>query len=158
LAGSRVLPGGTTAAPQDRAPARPLVLAAEYDGIIHPIAVEYLTGVIHQADTSGAALVVIVLRTSGGLLDSAQAIVSRLIQSHAPVVVFVEPAGARVPSAGFILTMAADVAVIALGTHIGAAHPVSGSSFTLSAQQIPGTNAGRARVKSMETRWQEIST
>ena len=62
---------------------------------------------------------------AGGLLDSTRAIVSRMITSRAPVVVFVGPAGARAASAGFMLMMAADVAAMAPGTHIGAAHPVS---------------------------------
>jgi membrane-bound serine protease (ClpP class) len=67
-----------------------------------------------------------VLRTPGGLLDSTRDIVSRMITSRAPVAVFVGPAGGRAASAGFILILAADVAVMAPGTHIGAAHPVSG--------------------------------
>ena len=50
-----------------------------------------------------------------------------MITSRAPVVVFVGPAGGRAASAGFILMLAADVAVMAPGTHIGAAHPVSGN-------------------------------
>lgn len=108
-------------------PDRPLVIVAELDGIVHPISAEYLTEAIDQADTSGAAAVIIVLRTPGGLLDSTRTIVSRIITSRAPVVVFVGPAGARAASAGFIITLAADVAVMAPGTHIGAAHPVSGS-------------------------------
>jgi membrane-bound serine protease (ClpP class) len=105
---------------------RPIVLVAELDGIIHPIAAEYLDGVIDQADTSNAALVVVILRTPGGLLDSTQTMVSRIIASRAPVVVFVSPSGARAASAGFVLTIAADVAAMSPGTHIGAAHPVSG--------------------------------
>ena len=106
---------------------KPLAVVAEFDGIIHPIATEYIDQAITQADASSAAVVVIILRTPGGLLDSTQDIVSRLIKSRAPVVVFVGPSGARAASAGFILTIAADVAVMAPGTHIGAAHPVSGT-------------------------------
>lgn len=108
-----------------------IAYVAELDGIIHPIAAEYLTGVIDLADTAGADLVVVILRTPGGLLDSTRTIVSRMITSRAPVVVFVGPAGARAASAGFVLTMAADVAVMAPGTHIGAAHPVSSGGQAL---------------------------
>jgi membrane-bound serine protease (ClpP class) len=112
---------------------RPLALVAELDGIIHPVSAEYLTGVIDQADAAGATVVVIVLRTPGGLLDSTRDIVTRMINSRAPVVVFVGPAGGRAASAGFILTLAADVAAMAPGTHIGAAHPVSGSGEAMDA-------------------------
>ena len=111
---------------QAQSTGRPTVVVAELDGIIHPIAAEYLTGVIDDADRSNAELVVVVLRTPGGLLESTRTIVSRIISSHAPVVVFVGPSGARAASAGFVLTLAADVAAMAPGTHIGAAHPVSG--------------------------------
>jgi membrane-bound serine protease (ClpP class) len=106
---------------------RPLVVVAEYDGIIHPIAAEYFAETIDAADTGSAALVVFVLRTPGGLLDSTRDIVSRMIRSRAPVAVLVAPSGARAASAGFIIAIAADVMAMATGTHIGAAHPVSGS-------------------------------
>ena len=105
----------------------PTVVVAELDGIIQPISAEYLTEVIEQADTSSADLVVFILRTPGALLDSTRTIVSRMITSRAPVAVFVGPAGGRAASAGFVLTIAADIAAMAPGTHIGAAHPVSGS-------------------------------
>jgi membrane-bound serine protease (ClpP class) len=105
---------------------RPLAIVAELDGIIHPVSAEYLTGIIDQSDAAGADVVIIVLRTPGGLLDSTRDIVSRMIRSRAPVVVFVGPAG-------FILTLAADVAVMAPGTHIGAAHPVSGTGQAMDA-------------------------
>jgi membrane-bound serine protease (ClpP class) len=105
----------------------PIAVVAELDGIIHPIAVEYIDQAITQAETARADVVVIVLRTPGGLLDSTRDIVSRMIASRVPVVVFVGPSGARAASAGFVITVAADVAVMAPGTHIGAAHPVSGT-------------------------------
>jgi membrane-bound serine protease (ClpP class) len=101
------------------------ILLIEYDGIIHPIAAEFLDEVITRADTSGARAVVLMLRTPGGLLESTRTIVSRMIAARTPVVVYVAPSGARAASAGFIVTLAADVAVMAPGTHIGAAHPVS---------------------------------
>jgi membrane-bound serine protease (ClpP class) len=110
---------------------RPTIVVGELDGIIHPIAAEYLTAVIDEADTSSASLVVVVLRTPGGLLESTRTIVSRIITSRAPVAVFVGPSGARAASAGFVLTIAADVAAMAPGTHIGAAHPVSGGGEKL---------------------------
>jgi membrane-bound serine protease (ClpP class) len=103
------------------------VIVTEIDGIIQPITAEYFTDAIDVGDTSGAELVVLVLRTPGGLLDSTRSMVSRMITSRAPVVVFIGPSGARAASAGFILLMAADVAVMAPATHAGAAHPVSGS-------------------------------
>jgi membrane-bound serine protease (ClpP class) len=107
------------------APAAPRAIVAEYDGIIHPIAAEIVDQAISRADATGAAVTVIVLRTPGGLLESTRTIISRMIAARAPVVLFVGPAGARAASAGFIIVLAADVAVMAPGTHIGAAHPVT---------------------------------
>lgn len=137
-----VLAAAATAAPgraQTTPGDRPRVVVAELDGIIHPVSAEYLLGAIDVADTSDADLVVIILRTPGGLLDSTRTIVSRMITSRAPVVVFVGPSGARAASAGFVLTIAADVASMAPGTHIGAAHPVSGSG-----QAMDDTTAKKA--------------
>jgi membrane-bound serine protease (ClpP class) len=131
-----------------QAPDRPLAVVAEFDGIIHPISAEYLTETIDQADTSGADVVVFILRTPGGLLNSTRAIVSRMITSRAPVVVFVGPSGSRAASAGFVIALAADVAVMAPGTHIGAAHPVSGSGEAVdetTAQKAASDTAAYAR-------------
>ncbi len=100
-------------------------IVADYDGIIHPIAVEFFDDVIRRADESQARVAVLTLRTPGGLLDSTRAMVSRMISSKTPVVVYVAPSGARAASAGFLIILAADVAVMAPGTHIGAAHPVA---------------------------------
>ncbi|HVL65939.1 MAG TPA: nodulation protein NfeD [Vicinamibacterales bacterium] len=104
----------------------PVVYTAEVDGIIHPVAAEYVRGAVERADAAGAALLVITLRTPGGLLDSTRDINNAIIAARTPVAVFVGPSGNRAASAGFLITIAADIAAMAPGTHIGAAHPVSG--------------------------------
>jgi membrane-bound serine protease (ClpP class) len=104
----------------------PIVYVAEIDGIIHPIATAYVRKTIAEADAAGANLVVLFLRTPGGLVDSTRDINTAIIQAKTPVAVFVSPPGSRAASAGFLITMAADVAAMSPGTHIGAAHPVSG--------------------------------
>ncbi|MEZ5292770.1 MAG: nodulation protein NfeD [Vicinamibacterales bacterium] len=105
----------------------PVVYAAVVDSIIQPVSAEYMTATLDRADEAGAALVVFTLRTPGGLVDSTRAIITHMVAAKTPVAVFVAPSGARAASAGFILTIAADVAAMAPGTHIGAAHPVDGS-------------------------------
>lgn len=105
----------------------PKVYTAEIDGIIHPVAAEYLREVIAKADATGAALVVITLRTPGGLVDSTRDINNAIVHAKTPVAVFVGPSGNRAASAGFLIIMAADIAAMAPATHIGAAHPVAGN-------------------------------
>lgn len=120
-------------------PAPPAVFSAVVDSIIHPVSAEYMIHTLERADREHAALVVFTLRTPGGLVDSTRAVVTRMVASRAPVAVFVAPAGARAASAGFILTIAADVAAMAPGTHIGAAHPVGGNG-----QKLDDTMAAKA--------------
>ncbi len=105
----------------------PLVHVAEVDALIHPASAEFIVQTLDDADAAGADAVVLVLRTPGGLVDSTRDINTAIIESRVPVVVFVGPSGARAASAGFLITIAADVAAMAPGTHIGAAHPVAGS-------------------------------
>lgn len=121
LATAIAVPGAATASP-----GAPIVYAATVDGIIHPVSAEYMIDTLDRADRAGAALVVFTLRTPGGLVESTRDIVSHIIAARTPVAVFVSPAGARAASAGFILIIAADVAAMSPGTHIGAAHPVDG--------------------------------
>ena len=52
-------------------------------------------------------------------------IVQAISNAKVPVIVYVYPKGARAASAGVFVTLAADVAAMAPGTNIGAAHPVS---------------------------------
>jgi membrane-bound serine protease (ClpP class) len=113
------------------APGAPVVIAAEVNSIIHPVSAEFMMETIERADSQNAALVLFTLRTPGGLVDSTRDIVEKMISSRTPVAVYVAPSGARAASAGFIITIAADVAAMAPGTHIGAAHPVSGGGAAM---------------------------
>jgi membrane-bound serine protease (ClpP class) len=113
-------------APLRAASDQPAVYAADVDSIIHPVSAEYMIETMARADHEGAALVVFTLRTPGGLVESTRDIITHMVAAKTPVVIFIAPSGARAASAGFLLTIAADVAAMAPGTHIGAAHPVSG--------------------------------
>ena len=112
---------------QEEPRGRPVVYVAEVEALIHPVSAEYIGQTLDQADRAGADLVVLMLRTPGGLVDSTREINTRIIEADTPIVVYVGPSGTRAASAGFLITIAADVAVMAPGTHIGAAHPVSGT-------------------------------
>jgi membrane-bound serine protease (ClpP class) len=117
--------------PVDAQPSRPVVLSAVVDALIQPVSAEFMVETMDRAARDRAELVVFTLRTPGGLLDSTRVIVQKILASKVPVAVFVGPAGSRAASAGFLVTIAADVAAMAPGTHIGAAHPVEGSGEKL---------------------------
>ena len=91
---------------------------------ISPGTAEFIKTGIKTAEEKAAAAIIIELDTPGGLAESMRLIVQNILASKVPVVVFVSPSGARATSAGVMITMAADVAAMAPGTNIGAAHPV----------------------------------
>jgi membrane-bound serine protease (ClpP class) len=91
---------------------------------ISPGTAEFIKSGIKKAEENEAALIIIELDTPGGLAESMRLIVQNILGSKVPVVVYVSPSGARAASAGVMITMAADVAAMAPGTNIGAAHPV----------------------------------
>jgi membrane-bound serine protease (ClpP class) len=91
---------------------------------ISPGTAEFIKSGIKTAEENAATAVIIELDTPGGLAESMRIIVQQILGSQVPVVVFVSPSGARAASAGVMITMAADVAAMAPGTNIGAAHPV----------------------------------
>jgi membrane-bound serine protease (ClpP class) len=99
------------------------------DGAIGPATASYIARAIDAATAQGDECLIIQLDTPGGLVDSASQIVEKFYAAKIPTVVYVAPAPARAGSAGVFITMAADVAVMAPHTRIGAAHPVElGSS------------------------------
>ena len=124
-------PAAQQAHPPPQGPTSPVVYSAEVDSIIHPASARYMIDTIDRADEANAELLVFTLRTPGGLVDSTRDIVTKMIAARTPIAVFVAPSGARAASVGFIITIAADIAAMAPGTHIGAAHPVSGSGAVM---------------------------
>jgi membrane-bound serine protease (ClpP class) len=106
------------------APAQAAVLHVVLDDIIHPIADEFIGRALDEAARTKADVVVLELRTPGGLESSMRLIVEKIIRSPVPVIVWVGPSGSRAASAGFFILQAADVAAMAPGTNTGAAHPV----------------------------------
>jgi len=102
------------------------------DGTIVPVIADYIDRGISQAEKDGATVCIIELDTPGGLLDSTEKIVQRIMNAHVPIVVYVSPKGAWAASAGTFITLSANIAAMTPGTTIGAAHPVSAGG-----QEIP---------------------
>ncbi|MBI5596346.1 MAG: nodulation protein NfeD [Elusimicrobia bacterium] len=111
-------------APAGSAPA-PKVLAASFSGVISPVAAEFFVQSLRRAEEGGYDAFVFELDTPGGLDPSMREMVKAELSSRVPVVVYVQPTGARAASAGVFIAMAAHVAAMAPGTNIGAAHPVT---------------------------------
>ena len=100
------------------------VCLIKINGAIGPATASYISRSIGEAQSQNAQCLIIQLNTPGGLLDSTQVIVQKLLASPVPVVVYVAPIGATATSAGCFITLAASVAAMAPATTIGAAHPV----------------------------------
>jgi len=101
------------------------MVVASYEGVINPVAAEYIHDALASAHSSDAQALILKLDTPGGLDTSMRLIVKDITSSPLPVIVFVAPSGGRAASAGVFITLAAHVAVMAPGTNIGAAHPVA---------------------------------
>jgi membrane-bound serine protease (ClpP class) len=110
------------------------VIVLPTTGVVDSTMASYLADGIARAERDGAAAVVIKLNTPGGYLDATNDIVGTLLESPVPVIVWVAPAGGFAASAGTFITLAGNIALMAPGTSIGAASPVSGQG-----EDIPGT-------------------
>jgi membrane-bound serine protease (ClpP class) len=124
------------------------VYKVEVNDIIHGVSARHIIKTIEKAAADDAELVLIELGTPGGLYDSTRDIIEAILSSERPVVVYVAPAGAHAASAGFLITIAADVAAMAPGTNTGAATPVSGTGQEIEetlAKKIQSDAAAYAR-------------
>src|SRR3989337_1308025 len=100
------------------------IILIEIDGTINPATLDYIRTGIEHAEKNSAEALVILLDTPGGLLASTKEIVKLILNSPVPVVIYVSPSGATATSAGVFITLSANIAAMADGTSIGAAHPV----------------------------------
>jgi membrane-bound serine protease (ClpP class) len=106
------------------------------DGTIVPVIADYIDRGISQAEKDGATVCIIELDTPGGLLDSTDRIVSKIMNAEVPIVVYVSPINAWAASAGTFITLSAHIAAMTPGTTIGAAHPVSGGGEEIPEDQM----------------------
>jgi membrane-bound serine protease (ClpP class) len=113
-------------APVPPAGARPTVARCELDGVVDAGSGGYLKDCVARAETGGHGALLVRLDTPGGSLESTRVIVRAFLASRIPVLVWVGPSGAHAGSAGVFITLASNLAAMAPGTNIGAAHPVVG--------------------------------
>ncbi len=121
-------PAAVPAPPPRPAPA---VTVATIAAPITPVTADYLASAIERAEEDKASLLVVELDTPGGLDSAMRQMVQAILSSKVPVAVFVSPSGARAASAGVLITLASDIAAMAPGTNIGAAHPVNVGGGTM---------------------------
>jgi membrane-bound serine protease (ClpP class) len=113
-----------------------LIRVLRVEGVIVPIVADYIDRGISQAEDEDATACIIELDTPGGLLESTETIVKRIMNADVPVVVYVSPKGAWAASAGTFITLSAHIAAMTPGTTIGAAHPVSGGGEEIPEDQM----------------------
>jgi membrane-bound serine protease (ClpP class) len=119
------------------------------DATINPSTAEYINSGIKQSKEANAECLIIKLNTPGGLLKSTRVIVTDLLDTEIPVVVFVYPAGSQAASAGVFITLAGHIAAMAPGTNIGAAHPVTMQGEQDSIMNEKATNDAAAFIRTI---------
>ena len=125
------------------------VIVLNADCAIHPACADYIQYGIEKAVDENAECIVIKLNTPGGLLTSTRTIVNQFLDAKIPIIVFVAPAGSQSASAGVFITMAANIAVMAPGTNIGAAHPVTLQGTMDSVMMEKATNDAAAFIRTI---------
>jgi membrane-bound serine protease (ClpP class) len=125
------------------------VISIKIDGAINPVVATFIHRSIQTASDDNAACLLIHLNTPGGLLKSTRIIVGDILESPVPVIVYVSPAGAHAGSAGVFVTLAADIAAMAPGTNIGAAHPITMQGSPDSIMNSKSTNDAAAFIRTI---------
>ncbi len=111
---------------------RATVIKIVEKGTINPATARYIIRGIEEAEKSNAQALILQMDTPGGLDASMREIVTRIIASKVPVVVYVAPSGSRAASAGAIIGLSAHVLAMAPATNIGASRPIDISGKAVS--------------------------
>jgi membrane-bound serine protease (ClpP class) len=125
---------------------RGAVLELRIDGVVDPFVANYVRGGIERAADEGANAVLITIDTPGGLSSSMREITQAILNSRVPVIGYVSPEGARAASAGTFILLSCNVAAMAPGTNVGAAHPV-GISGAIESEKA--TNDAAASIRAI---------
>ena len=125
------------------------IIVIKAEGVVNPVMAEYILKNIHDAEKQKAEALVIELDTPGGLDTSMRSIVKGITASEVPVIVYVSPSGARAASAGVFITMSANIAAMAPGTNMGAAHPVGVGDKMDKTMSEKATNDAAAYIRSI---------
>jgi membrane-bound serine protease (ClpP class) len=125
------------------------IISINVEAGINPATAEFIHHAIQRSEKEKAECLVIHLNTPGGLLQSTRKIVGDIMESSVPVVVYIAPAGADAGSAGVFVTLSANIAAMAPGTNIGAAHPVTGQTETDSIMMGKITNDAAAFIRTI---------
>jgi membrane-bound serine protease (ClpP class) len=121
------------------------VLVVSINSDIAGPTVELVTRSIDEARAGGARLIVYELNTPGGDLTSVTDIMNQFNSSPIPIVVWVSPAGATAWSGGTYILMASHIAVMASGTTIGSAQPVTATGEPINESKIMNALTGLMR-------------
>ena len=127
-------------------------VAVRVEGVINPVKARLVERAVNQAKQSGARFLLVTIDTPGGLVSSMQQIVGSLTNAGLPVVTFVAPRSAEASSAGAFILLAGDVAAMAPGTRLGAAHPVAAGEALDGVLDEKVTNSLSSLIRSLAER------
>lgn len=141
---------------------KPIIYLLQLNGMINPITSQYVVGGIEDAEKEEAECLILQLDTPGGLDTSMRDIIKKMLNSTIPIIIYVSPPGGRAASAGVFITLASNIAAMAPGTNIGAAHPVALGEEQISEEmKAKMVNDAAAYIKSIaekrgrNTQWAE---
>jgi len=92
---------------------------------ITPASLDILDSAVEQAEADGASALIVILDSPGGLMQSMDDMVRKILASKVPVLGFVNPVGSSCGSACVFILYSSHVAAMSEATNLGSATPVT---------------------------------